>query len=58
MIGKIKKYLKDYVGEHFLYENQIWLCTRYIGIDMFEFEHEVTNEKITVPYTWGEVHYQ
>lgn len=49
----MKKYLKDYVGEHFLYENQTWLCTRYIGVDMFEFEHEVTKEKITVPYTWG-----
>lgn len=49
----MKKYAKDYVGEHFLYENQIWLCTRYIGIDMFDFEHEVTKEKITVPYTCG-----
>jgi hypothetical protein len=49
----MKKCLKNYVGEHFLYENQTWLCTRYIGVDMFEFEHEVTKEKITVPYTWG-----
>jgi hypothetical protein len=49
----MKKHLKDYVGEHFVYENQTWLCARYIGIDMFDFEHEVTNEKITVPYTWG-----
>lgn len=49
----MKKYLKDYVGEKFIYDNQVWLCTRYIGIDMFDFEHEVTNEKITIPYTWG-----
>lgn len=49
----MKRHLKGYVGEHFLYENQTWLCTRYIGVDMFEFEHEVTKEKITVPYTWG-----
>lgn len=49
----MKKFAKDYVGEHFLYKNQTWLCTRYIGVDMFEFEHEVTKEKITVPYTWG-----
>lgn len=49
----MKKHLKDYVGEHFLYENQTWLCTRYIGVDVFDFEHEVTKEKITVPYTWG-----
>lgn len=49
----MKKHLKDYVGEKFIYENQVWLCTRYIGIDMFDFEHEVTKEKITVPYTWG-----
>lgn len=49
----MKKYAKDYVGEHFLYNNRIWLCTRYIGIDMFDFEHEVTKEKITVPYTCG-----
>lgn len=49
----MKKHAKDYVGEKFIYENQIWLCTRYIGVDMFDFEHEVTNETITVPYTWG-----
>lgn len=49
----MKKHLKDYVGEKFIYENQVWLCTRYIGVDMFDFEHEVTNEKIKVPYTWG-----
>lgn len=49
----MKKYAKDYVGEYFLYKNQTWLCTKYIGIDMFEFEHEVTKEKIIVPYTWG-----
>lgn len=49
----MKKHLKDYEGEKFIYNNQTWLCTRYIGIDMFDFEHEVTNEKITIPYTWG-----
>ena len=49
----MKKHLNDYVGEKFIYNNQTWLCTRYIGIDMFDFEHEVTNEKITIPYTWG-----
>lgn len=49
----MKKHLKDYVGEKFIYENQVWLCTRYIGVDMFKFEHEVTKEQITVPYTWG-----
>ena len=45
--------MKKYVGEYFLYKNQTWLCTKYIGVDMFEFEHEVTKEKIIVPYTWG-----
>lgn len=49
----MKKYAKDYVGEKFIYKNQVWLCTRYIGIDMFDFTSEVTKEKITVPYTWG-----
>ena len=49
----MKRHLKGYVGEHFLYENQTWLCTRYVGMDMFDFEHEVTKEKITVPHTWG-----
>lgn len=49
----MKKHAKDYVGEKFIYENRVWLCTRYIGVDMFDFEHEVTKEKITVPYTWG-----
>ncbi len=49
----MKKHAKDYVGEKFIYENQVWLCTRYIGVDMFDFTSEVTNEKITVPYTWG-----
>lgn len=49
----MKKHLKDYVSEHFLYKNQTWLCTGYIGVDMFEFEHEVTKEQIAVPYTYG-----
>lgn len=49
----MKKHLKDYVSEHFLYKNQTWLCTGYIGVDMFEFEHEVTKEQIVVPYTYG-----
>ena len=49
----MKKHAKDYVGEKFIYENRVWLCTRYIGVDMFDFTSEITNEKITVPYTWG-----
>ena len=47
--------MKKYVGEYFLYKNQTWLCTKYIGVDMFEFEHEVTKEKIIVPYTWEDL---
>jgi hypothetical protein len=49
----MKKDIKEYVGEKFIYKNQIWLCTGYEGCDMFDFVSEVTNEKITIPYTWG-----
>ena len=42
--------MKSLVGKRFIFENELWLCVRFIGIDMFDFKSEVDGRIITTPY--------
>lgn len=40
------------LGHLFLYKDEIWICVKYQGVDMFDYKSLSDGRTICIPYTW------
>lgn len=44
--------IKKLLGHYFLYKDEIWICVKYQGVDMFDYKSVRDGRLICIPYFW------
>lgn len=54
-ILKENDHITKLLGHFFIYENELWICTTYKGVDMFDYKSVRDGRLICIPYFWTKI---
>ena len=54
-ILKENDHIKKLLGHYFLYKDEIWICVKYQGVDMFDYKSVRDGRLICIPYFWTKI---